>query len=159
MAFVHHYPFDFKLLNDKGEDEFYLEDKIGFVNLAITNSSGSLVEIKKNQDDGYHFALKFRPGTLNSANGQEQNTSGWKISSPETAEDDGSMVVKMTYNGDTLQVKNAETLNIKFSLNIDGRLGTRSTNVLLLDNVSSLRKPRQINWTIINHRGRPFMPL
>ncbi|MDB5248028.1 MAG: hypothetical protein JWQ40_2422, partial [Segetibacter sp.] len=42
---------------------------------------------------------------------------------------------------------------------IDGRLGTRSTNVLLLDNVSSLRKPRQINWTIINHRGRPFMPL
>ncbi|GAB3843975.1 hypothetical protein GCM10028822_00750 [Hymenobacter terrigena] len=169
MGFRTNYPFDFCLLNSKEEDFFYLEDKIEGVTLQITNQLAVPMQLNllggKADANNYHFALKFRPEVLNDNKKEEQAFGDWKISRA-VIDAQGCSTVYLLYAGAApLTCESKGRIEIKFLVDINGNKGSRTTNVELLGknitagDVLFEDSVRQINWTLINHRGKAGLPL
>jgi hypothetical protein len=169
MGFRTNYPFDFCLLNSKEEDLFYLEDKVEGVTLKITNQLAAPIQLNmlgaKPDASNYHFALKFRPEVLNDNKKEEQAFGDWKISGA-VIDAQGCSTIYLLYAGATPVVCESKgNIDIKFLVDINGSKGSRTTNVELLGknitagDVLFEDSVRQINWTLINHRGKSGLPL
>ena len=169
MSFRANYPFDFYLLNSRDEDVFYLEDKVEGVTLNIVNQLAVPIQLSPSSaeatKDAYHFALKFRPEVLTTLKNTKQGSGDWKISSA-VLDEQGCSVLYLLYTGTKpLICESKDSIEIKFSVDINGGKGTRTTNVELLGrNINADTTPladftRQINWTLINHRGKSGMPI
>ncbi|GAB3868309.1 hypothetical protein GCM10028824_12840 [Hymenobacter segetis] len=168
MGFRTNYPFDFCLLNSKEEDLFYLEDKVEGVTLKIANQLAAPMLLNtlgaKAGASNYHFALKFRPEVLND-NKKEQAFGEWKISEA-LIDAQGCSTIYLLYAGAApLICESKGSIEIKFLVDINGSKGSRTTNVELLGknitagDVLFEDSVRQINWTLINHRGKSGLPL
>ncbi|MGY3090536.1 hypothetical protein ACVWYF_003591 [Hymenobacter sp. UYAg731] len=169
MSFRTNYPFDFCLLNSKEEDVFYLEDKVEGVTLKVTNQLKASMQFsasgEKADANNYHFALKFRPDVLSDRKKGEQAVGEWKISDA-VPDAQGCSVLYMLFAGAApLICESKSSIEIKFLVDINGSKGSRTTNVELLGkNISAgdiqlEDSNRQINWTLINHRGKSGLPL
>lgn len=176
MSFRTKYPFDFSLLNSKDENVFYLEDKVEGVTLEFLNQCGEQVLFKPAQvqpdNRDYHLALKFRPGVLNADKQPAQKIGLWTVSEA-VVDADGCATLYFTHAGSKpnpsmttpLACDPGKSVKVKFQLNVSGNKGSRATNVeLKANNVRSKsidlkNSVRQINWTLINHRGKSGLPL
>jgi hypothetical protein len=180
--FRNSYPIDFDLYDKNQQNVLYIEDRPADqqVKLEITNgSSESIILTPKPgstpaDSTHYHFALRFRPGTLSRASldgkGKIKLSGGraanWTMSDPVK---DANGMDCLYFLAKTQLTFESQKKIIFTLLNVgaDGEEGSRVTQMeLLYKNMAYKSKPetnlestRIAHLSIINHRGNPHIPL
>ena len=173
------YPIDFDLYDKDAQNVLYIEDASDqTLTLSITNASTQNIELNDLDDPvsstNYHFALRFRPGTLSSATlagapdgmqlatGAAQN---WQMTTPQT--DISGMDVIYLKRLPTNLVMNTGTVQTLVFENVgaDAGQGARGTRVELrytnmaYSGGTDITSTREIHLSVINYRGKQNIPL
>jgi hypothetical protein len=182
-AFRGSYPIDFDLFDKDQQNVLYIEDRPADqqVKLEITNASEETILLKdlsgnkeKVGADAFHFALRFRPGTLAddclAGKGKiklsADSAASWAMSGPE--KDKNGMDLLYFLANTKLSFEPQKKISIGLlNVGADGAQGARGTRVeLLYDNMAyqstpehNLKSTRIAHLSIINHRGKTHIPL
>ena len=177
------YPIDFELYDKDTQNVLYIEDTSDQqLTLKITNASTQTIELADPNgftlsSSDYHFALRFRPGTLSPA------SLGEDVNSPEiqladgTADDWEMLLSPAEPSGmDVIYIK-SKTTNLSIApdtsqpivfdyVGADAGQGARGTRVELRytnmsysDGGETITGNREIHMSVINHRGKQNIPL
>ncbi len=179
-AFRESYPIDFDLYDKDQQNVLYIEDRPAEqqVKLEITNASTETIQLKDLSgstvdSNTYHFALRFRPGTLSDAcldkiKLSNNSAVNWTMSISDPEKDKNGMVPLYFLAKKQLDLKPQKNISIGL-LNVspDGAQGARGTQVELLYNnmhykispLIPLKSTRLNHLSIINHRGKTHIPL
>jgi microcystin-dependent protein len=166
------YPFDFQLFNENGEHAFFIEDQTEKVTLSITNKGTLPINFRilegQHPDSGYHFLLRFRPGTLSSPEKITLESEHWGIKiSKVQGMDVIAFTLKEVASEAALIMEPDDVLELPMSNFLaDRRTGARETSVeLLCDHIFNtessqiIKANRLVKWPIINHRGNATLPV
>ncbi|MFI7134089.1 LamG domain-containing protein [Nonomuraea sp. NPDC050153] len=173
-AFVRTHPLDFELFNAAHQRVLYIDDSLAgqAMTLRLTNSSRQQLEFRVPATGGnvpapeasvsdHHVALRFRADVLAASATPHLATPGWSM--------------QATADGTTLYLRADERTAIEpgawidldlTGLNADGAGGTRGTRVELdHQRLGYTGEPDELTGSrlqfldIVNHRGRPDIPL
>ncbi|HEX3557449.1 MAG TPA: LamG domain-containing protein [Thermoanaerobaculia bacterium] len=165
-------PLDFNLHNDAGETVLYIDSRdsntlVGnrTMSLEITNTSGRRIDIQSTSvavsTENYHFALRFRPGTVSIGSDFPEGWSG-KTDTPG----DGTAVLYLLRSQSlSLQPSSATEIPLP-SLTAIGLGGARGTRVEVRyqglaypDDSTPLQGRRILHLSVLNHSGLQVIPL
>jgi hypothetical protein len=178
------HPIDFQLIDKDSQNVLYIEDSSDqTLTLELTNMSPNTIEFEDVTEpvsaSDYHFALRFRPGTLSPTSldvGNEDtviqlaadSATVWEMASPE--QDAAGMDVlylKKRFNtSEPWQSGTPQTVVFEH-VDADARQGARGTRVELLtkhiyfsdDTENNFETQREIYLSVVNHRGKKDIPL
>ena len=178
------HPIDFQLIDKDSQNVLYIEDRSNqTLTLELTNASPNKIEFEDVTEpvsaSHYHFALRFRPGTLSPTSldvGNEDtviqlatnSATVWEMAPPE--QDAAGMDVlylKKRFNtSEPWQSGTPQTVVFAY-VGADARQGARGTRVELLtrhiyfsdDTENYLETQREIHLSVVNHRGKKNIPL
>ncbi|MEE8059519.1 MAG: LamG-like jellyroll fold domain-containing protein [Pseudomonadales bacterium] len=180
LSFREIHPIDFDLYDKDSQNVLYIEDVSDqLLTLQIRNAASQQIQLNDLtattvSNSSYHFALRFRPGTLSAASlsGPDKiqltaiTSENWEMAPPE--QDSSGMDViylKSKSAGFTLDPDALQTLVFK-NVGADAGQGARGTRVELLctnmsytDGGSAITTNREIHLGVINHRGKKDLPL
>ena len=170
------YPIDFELYDKDTQNVLYIEDTSDqTLTLEITNASTQTIALENLtgdvSDSNYHFALRFRPGTLSAAslgntNGIELgDTTNWQmLLSP--ADPSGMDVIYISRTTNLSMDPDASQTIVFNNVGADAGQGARGTRVELLyqsmaysGETETLSGNRELHMSVINHRGKQNLPL
>ncbi|MEM9685857.1 MAG: hypothetical protein AAF934_02930 [Bacteroidota bacterium] len=176
-SFRETYPIDFDLYDKDTQNVLYIEDTSDqTLTLEITNASTQTIDLADLtasivSSTNYHFALRFRPGTLSSATltaialatGTATN---WEMTPPETDASGMDVVylknlsASLSMDPDTLQTLVFENVGASAG---QGSRGTRAellyTNMSYNGGAETINGNRELHLSVINHRGKQNLPL
>ncbi|MEM9686922.1 MAG: tail fiber domain-containing protein [Bacteroidota bacterium] len=180
--FRNSYPIDFELYDKDTQNVLYIEDTSDqTLTLEITNASTQTIALENLGGDvsstNYHFALRFRPGTLSPASlGEDVNSpeiqlaantaTNWEmLLSP--ADPSGMDVIYIKSSTTDLSMDPDASQTIVFNyVGADAGQGARGTRVELLytnmtysGETEIISSNREIHLSVINHRGKQNIPL
>jgi len=181
------YPIDFDLFDKDSQNVLYIEDSSDqLLTLEIRNAAAQDIVLNDLgaaplSSTNYHFALRFRPGTLaaTSLSGEKRiQLTG------HTAKNNWEMLLsarKDSENWDVIYLRKTNDLTLKRSPSLEKDLrqavvfkhvgadagqGARGTRVELLctnmhyqGSAEPIRTQREMHLSIINHRGKKEIPL
>ena len=177
LQFRSTYPIDFDLYDKDTQNVLYIEDTSDqTLTLQLKNASVQTIQLddltaNTVSSSNYHFALRFRPGTLSSATltgialatGTAANWEMTLLSDAATGMDVAylkSTSASLSMDPDTLQTLVFEKVGA------DAAQGPRGSRVELLytnmgysGNTETLSGKREIHLSVINHRGKQNIPL
>jgi hypothetical protein len=167
-SFVRTHPLGFSFVNSDLQPVLFIDDSPGGqqMTLQITNTSRREVEALPlpagaASPSAYHFALRFRLGTLPAGLDLRVVDPGWSLLS----EPDGTAVYLTWAAPGRIAPGTSVTLRID-GMNADGAAGTRGTrveldyrNVRYTGEATELTGTRMQFLDVVNHRGRRDIPL
>ncbi|WP_035752644.1 LamG-like jellyroll fold domain-containing protein [Parafrankia discariae] len=160
-AFVRTHPLTVELTDTDGQPVLYIEDgpPSQRLTLRVTNAGRQDVELRAVSGSEHHLALAFRPGTLAAGATPTLTAAGWTL----------------TRDADTLYLKAQAATTLArgawidlplTGLGADGAGGTHGTRVEVgfghlgyAGEVQELTGSRLLLLDVVNHRGRPDIPL
>ncbi|MFC6082833.1 LamG-like jellyroll fold domain-containing protein [Sphaerisporangium aureirubrum] len=167
-AFVRSHPLDFELTNADQQPVLYIDDNPGgqAMTLRLVNSSRQDVELRASGTPGasavnHHAALTFRTRTLAATAAPRVVTPGWSMAAAP-----GGTTFHLLHDGATT-IRPGAALEVELQgLKADGAGGTRGTRVELAYRLlgyagepGELSGSRRRFLDVVNHRGRPGIPL
>lgn len=167
-AFVRAHPLDIALTNSDDQPVLYIDDGPATqqLTLRLTNSSRQDVELRPGTGpvsaQNHHVALLFRPGTLAAAAAPATSAPGWTIQ----RDPDGTTLYLLRSDA-PVTIARGGWLEVPISgLNADGAGGSRGTRVEAdfgqlgySGEQEELTGSRLLFLDVVNHRGRPDIPL
>jgi hypothetical protein len=167
-AFVRTHPLDFDLSNADGQRVLYIDDAPAgqAMTLRLTNSSRQDLELRHTATPqasatDHHAALRFRPGTLDTSAAPRLVTPGWSMRATADATTFYLLCDATTVIHPGGSVELALT-----GVKADGGGGTRGTRVeLAYKQMGYTGEPDELSGNrlqfldVVNHRGRPDIPL
>jgi hypothetical protein len=176
VSFGKSYPIDFSLHNDDDAPVIYIDDASSghSLRLEIRNVSQHAIELPAGRDtdtsDKYHFALRFRPGTLSEKQITLVSEEGWSMSRPEPQADGVVSLCFLNPKARTVKPGNVIALTLQ-GVSAAAGGGARGTRVELKyqgltfagDSTSgdstSIEGCRVQHLSVINHHGKKNIPL
>lgn len=175
------YPIDFDLYDKDAQNVLYIEDTSDqLLTLQVKNAATKTIQLidlaAPVSNSNYHFALRFRPGTLSpvslsSPSGGIQLTVdtalSWEMTPPET-DTAGMDVIYLRSTTPNLSLDPGTLQTLVFEhVGADAGQGARGTRVTLeYRNIAFSDAPeleingnREIHLSVINHRGKQDIPL
>ncbi|HEY0538738.1 MAG TPA: LamG domain-containing protein [Actinoallomurus sp.] len=168
-AFVRTYPLAFELANAGGQHVLYIDDAPAgqALTLRVTNASRQTLELRgpagTASAEDHHLALRLRASTLTAGVQPVLATDGWSMA---RADDRDGTVLYLLGPADTTIVPGGWLDLTLTGMNADGAGGSRGTRVELsyrrlgqTGESTELTGVRTQFLDIVNHRGRPDIPL
>ncbi|GAA1266003.1 hypothetical protein GCM10009677_17710 [Sphaerisporangium rubeum] len=167
-AFVRAHPLDFELTGAGEQPVLYIDDDPAGqpMTLRLVNSSRQDLELRapgavRVSAADHHVALAFRPGTLAASATPGVVTPGWSMA----AAPDGATLYLLHDTAAVIKPGAALPVDLR-GLKADGAGGTRGTRVELAYRLLGYaNEPGELTGTrrryldVVNHRGRPDIPL
>ncbi|MCW2898699.1 MAG: LamG protein [Streptosporangiaceae bacterium] len=166
-AFVRTHPLDFDLSNAGGQHVLYIDDAPAGqpMILRITNASRQILELRGAEgpvsQQSHHLALCFRAATLAASAQPVLTAAGWSMA----RSGDGTVFYLLAPADTTISPGGWVDLPLT-GMNADGAGGTRGTRVeLAYRRIGYAGEPGELTGTrlqfldVVNHRGRPGIPL
>lgn len=170
-AFVRAHPVDFSLTDASGQPVLLIDDTPGGLPMTLELANTSRQDIELQPLPGaasaasYHLALRFRPGTLLIPPQPAAATDGWSATAAADQATGGTVIYLASSAAQTIARGGRLDLTLT-GLAADGAGGTRGTRVELdyqrmryAGETDELTGTRLSFLDIVNHRGRPQVPL